>query len=142
MNPLPYATRSRTRTALAIIASITAALACVTAVHAEPPAGEEGDEGPGQRRPAQRDGLAPDQQRRPQPLALFDTDRDGTISATEIDQAPDALRQLDKNGDGKLSGRELRPARPDGPPPGQEEDGQSRAPGEGKRPRPPRSDAE
>lgn len=142
MNPLPHATRSRSQAALSIIAALAAALACASAVHAAPPDADESSDGPGKRRPAQRDDMSSDQPRRPSPFAIFDTDKDGTLSSSEIDNASDSLRQLDKNGDGKLSGRELRPARPDGPPQGQGEDGQSGAPREGNRPRPPRPDAE
>jgi hypothetical protein len=55
-------------------------------------------------------------QRRPgNPLiAALDANSDGTLDATEISNAPAALRKLDKNGDGKLTREELRPARPDG----------------------------
>jgi hypothetical protein len=142
MKTLPCATRSRSQAALAIIAAVLAALASATAVQAAPSDASANEGNSTQRRPAQRDEMSSDQPRRPSPFALFDTDKDGTISSSEIDRAADALRQLDKNGDGKLSGRELRPARPDGPPPGEGEDGQSGAPREGNRPRPPRPGAE
>lgn len=48
----------------------------------------------------------------PNPLmTIFDTDNDGTLSATEIDKAADALRKLDRNEDGKVTAEELpRPA--------------------------------
>jgi Ca2+-binding EF-hand superfamily protein len=39
-------------------------------------------------------------------LGALDTDRDNVISAAEIDDAPTALRLLDKNHDGKLSAEE------------------------------------
>ena len=63
-----------------------------------------------------------DAQRRPgNPIiAALDANGDGTIDATEISNAPAALRKLDKNGDGKLTREELRPGnregqnRPDG----------------------------
>ena len=50
----------------------------------------------------------------PEPFtALFDTDRDGEISAVEIVDAPKVLRTLDRNGDGSLTREELpRPPRP------------------------------
>jgi hypothetical protein len=57
-------------------------------------------------------------------LVIFDTDRDGVISAKEIESASTALAALDKNGDGQLTREELRPPPPprregeDGPPPG------------------------
>ena len=47
------------------------------------------------------------------PLMMLDADRDGVLSSAEIDAAPAALRKLDKNGDGQLTPRELRP--PGGP---------------------------
>ena len=53
-------------------------------------------------------------------IAALDANGDGTIDATEISNAPAALRKLDKNGDGKLTREELRPGnregqgRPDG----------------------------
>jgi caffeoyl-CoA O-methyltransferase len=40
-------------------------------------------------------------------LQAFDTDRDGTLSATEIDAAAATLRQRDANKDGKLTADEL-----------------------------------
>jgi len=41
----------------------------------------------------------------------LDADRDGEISEAEINNAPTALRKLDKDGDGKLTREELRPPR-------------------------------
>lgn len=65
---------------------------------------------------------------RPPPVLMMvlDTNRDGELDASEIANAPAALRTLDKNGDGKLTGEELRPPPPPGatnhpnfgPPPG------------------------
>ncbi len=40
-------------------------------------------------------------------LQMFDTDRDGTLSAAEIDAAPAKLRERDANNDGKLTADEL-----------------------------------
>ena len=49
-------------------------------------------------------------------IAALDANHDGVIDAKEIDNAPAALRTLDKNNDGQLSMDELRPARgPGGP---------------------------
>ena len=53
-------------------------------------------------------------------MAALDTNSDGTIDATEIEQSSKSLKTLDKNSDGKLTPEELRPARPDrGGQPGQ-----------------------
>ena len=38
---------------------------------------------------------------------MFDTDRDGTLSAAEIDAAAAKLRERDANKDGKLTADEL-----------------------------------
>ncbi len=45
-------------------------------------------------------------------LQLLDNDRDGEISATELENAENSIRRLDRNGDGTLSRDELRPPRP------------------------------
>ena len=51
------------------------------------------------------------EERRAQPrhplLAVFDADKDGTISATEMDNATAALKALDKNADGELARGEM-----------------------------------
>lgn len=53
----------------------------------------------------------------PPPLiTALDADRDGIISAEEIENAPTALLTLDKNKDGELTREELHPHGP--PPPG------------------------
>jgi Ca2+-binding EF-hand superfamily protein len=52
-------------------------------------------------------------------MAALDADGDRVISAAEIDNASVALKSLDKDGDGQLSGEELRPAF--GRPPGAED---------------------
>lgn len=49
------------------------------------------------------------------PLFLaLDTNKDGTLDATEIANAPAALKTLDKNGDGQLTRDEFHRARPEG----------------------------
>lgn len=45
------------------------------------------------------------------PIAgALDTNRDNTISSAEIDNAPAALKTLDRNNDGRIAGDELMPA--------------------------------
>jgi hypothetical protein len=51
---------------------------------------------------------------RPPLLAVLDTNDDGVIDEKEIEQAPQSLRKLDKNHDGKITMDELRPPRPEG----------------------------
>ena len=46
-------------------------------------------------------------------LQALDLDRDGKLSAQEIQAAPASLRSLDRNGDGQLTPDELEPARTD-----------------------------
>jgi hypothetical protein len=43
-------------------------------------------------------------------LIALDADKDGKISASEIENAVAALKTLDKNGDGSLTEEELRPS--------------------------------
>lgn len=108
--------------ALALTAG--AALAEPPEGQAPPPSGKDGGPGPkqGEHRP-------------PPPLVkALDLDGDGTISATEIDQAPESLKKLDKNGDGKLTMDELRPPRRDGEGP--------KGPGDKDQPRGPRADGQ
>lgn len=77
---------------------------------------DEGPRGPEDRRDSSRDG----ERRRPRdprppapPLVMaLDADKDGEISAEEIQNAAAALKTLDKNGDDKLSGDEIHPPRP------------------------------
>jgi hypothetical protein len=64
---------------------------------------------------------------RPAPPVIhaLDADGDGTISATEMENAPESLKKLDKNEDGELSPPELRPH---GPPPAEDSDGEENPP--------------
>ena len=93
--------------AVALI-SLLAAVTCVSFAANEQTEPETG------RRASRREGLPADTERRPSPLGLFDTDRDGVISAAEIAAAPEVLRRLDRDKDGKLAGDELLPRRPRG----------------------------
>ena len=88
------------------VAALFAAMALAPVARAE--------NAPPERRPAEREGLPADTQRRPGPFAIFDTNHDGVVSAEEINAAPAVLRRLDRNGDGRLSGDELRPRPPRG----------------------------
>jgi hypothetical protein len=45
-------------------------------------------------------------------IRILDADKNGEISATELTNAPVALKALDTNNDGTVSASELRPARP------------------------------
>ena len=56
-------------------------------------------------------GRGPGGLRRPMSALMMalDADRDGQLSAREIQQAPAALRKVDRNGDGKIEGEEMRP---------------------------------
>lgn len=49
-------------------------------------------------------------------MLALDTNGDGIIDEQEIANAPESLKKLDKNGDGKLTPDELRPPLP---PPGE-----------------------
>src|SRR5215467_3512626 len=68
--------------------------------------GRPGPGGPGGRRPV------------PPIIAALDANHDGVIDSQEIDNAPAALRKLDKNGDGNLTMDELMPPPPNGRGPG------------------------
>lgn len=47
-------------------------------------------------------------------LQILDKDRDGEVSAAELDNAESSIRELDRDGDGTLSREELRPPHPPG----------------------------
>ncbi len=93
--------------------SVLLAVVCLsTAAYAQDaPKGKGPDGGaPAQRpqgagRPAMAGALA---QRFPLMIVL-DTDKDGSISASELENASKSLAKLDKDGDGALSPEELRP---------------------------------
>jgi len=73
---------------------------------------------------------------RPPPLPIvqaLDANHDGVIDASEIANAPAALKTLDKNGDGQLTRDEYLPPRPKGPPDGGDQQ-------DGQRPPPPPDD--
>ena len=65
-------------------------------------------EGPG--------GPPPNKHPVPPLIDALDADHDGTISAEELANAPESLKELDKNGDGQLNPEELRPIGPPPPP--------------------------
>lgn len=66
---------------------------------------------PPPQRPAGGEGRPP---RRPPPplIAALDSDKDGTISAAEIEAAAESLKALDQDGDGSLSQKEIGPPPP------------------------------
>lgn len=64
--------------------------------------------------PPEQDGEKPARRpKHPAPplLTALDTDRNGELSADEIDESPESLAGLDANGDGEITPHELRPAR-------------------------------
>jgi len=108
-------TSMKTLLALALVGS-TALL--VAQAQDGPRGGQRGERGQGG--PGGMGGHRPP----PPVMAVLDANKDGVIDADEIANASKALLKLDKNGDGKLTMDELRPARPegegqDGPPPQQ-----------------------
>ena len=52
--------------------------------------------------------MASDNQQSPPFVRIFDSDNDGELSTIEIDNAANALRKLDRNGDGVLTASEFR----------------------------------
>lgn len=88
---------------------------CDSAAIAQPPGGRgapglQGGRGQGGPAGGGRPGTAGEQQAGQQPpwLAIFDTDRNGELSAAEIKNATASLMKLDRNNDGKIAGDELR----------------------------------
>lgn len=90
---------SSTKRRLTVTAWVTVALALGAVAGfawRQEPAPAQGGRGPG--RPA----MSP-------VYAALDADRNGTVSATELANAPGALKGIDRNGDGALSADEIRP---------------------------------
>ncbi len=105
--------------AFAVVAATVAALGMMAG--AQPPEGGSQDGPPprDERRPPPEGRRPPPPPprdgRRPPPPPLetaLDADDDGEISPAELDNASSALKQLDKNADGKLTPEEYRPPRP------------------------------
>ncbi len=59
-------------------------------------------------------------------LATLDENGDDVLDAKEIADAPQDLKKLDKNSDGKLTADELRPARPAGAVEGEKKSGEAK----------------
>ena len=74
----------------------------------------------------------PDKPPIPPLVDALDTDHDGIISADEIKAAPESLKTLDKNKDGKLTPDEFLGRPPGGPPPGGPQGGGPNAGGNAK----------
>lgn len=96
------------------------AIAIVAETSLAQPPGKKGERRPEQGR--QRQGGPGSEGRgrgfRPPPnpiLVALDADKDGELSASEIENAAKALKTLDKNKDGKLTREELRPEGRGGP---------------------------
>jgi Ca2+-binding EF-hand superfamily protein len=90
-----------------LLCSLLASLTLAGSMFAQPPEG--GRPGGGERRPGE--GGPPGGFMRVNPMMVaLDTNKDGTLSKEEIENAAVALRTLDKNNDGKLTEDELRPA--------------------------------
>jgi hypothetical protein len=92
-----------------IIALSLGAAAALSAQTTTTPTPTEGPRGP------HRGHHGPGRMGHPVVRAL-DTDKNGELSAVEINNAPAALRALDANADGVVSMNEFRPARPAGAP--------------------------
>ena len=75
--------------------------------------------GQGGDRPMNREGMMGGPMMIPPVMAALDADKDGSLSAAEIENAAKALLSLDKDGDGILSVEELRPKMPEGFRPGE-----------------------
>lgn len=77
-------------------------------------------------RPPRHDGESREGDRRSQPmgpiLELLDSNHNGVLESEEIDQAIVALRKIDRNGDGRLTGEEFGQRREEERPPTRESD--------------------
>jgi len=92
-----------------------------------PPGGPQGSQqdGSSTNQPGGPGSGQPGGHHRPPPLPIvqaLDANHDGVIDASEIANAPAALKTLDKNGDGQLTRDEYLPPHPNGPPPGEQGD--------------------
>ncbi len=96
--------------------ALLAGLSTFALVAQQPPPAEERPERPQRREggPGGPGGRMAQFQRANPLMQALDTDKNGELSAAEIAAAPTALKTLDKNGDGKLSGDEVRPPQPEG----------------------------
>ena len=92
------------KTTITTLLALTVALSVLQAQSATAPA--SGSQKPS----AQRAKASP-----PLVVATLDANHDGVIDAAEISNASAALKSLDKNADGKLTGGELRRPRPTRP---------------------------
>ena len=90
-------TSTRRRLTVAALAGLTLGLGAAAGfAWRQDPVPPQGGRGPG------RPGMSP-------VYAALDADRDGTVSAAELANAPGALKGIDRNGDGALSADEIRP---------------------------------
>ena len=129
------------RTNQAFLLKLAASLLCLGALslYAQTEDGKTRPEGKPDRPPG--GGRPPGGRMIPPLIKALDANGDMEISAEEIANASKALLTLDKNGDGKLTGDEIHPPRPDGggrPPGGRDGERSSRR-GQGDNPdkRPP-----
>ena len=100
--------------ALAVAVCLASAVAAVAAeAHnaPQPPAGEQLGPTDGREGPPREHPFAPPRPPFPPPpvIVALDADRDGELSAEEIENAAAALKTLDKDGDGALSRQEMHP---------------------------------
>jgi hypothetical protein len=76
---------------------------------------------PDGKKPRGENGPPPEGRPVPPLVKALDTDADGSLSAAELEGAPESLKTLDMDGDGAISPEELHPPGPppheDGPPP-------------------------